>query len=90
MKSLQGLSLQNDMFFSGHTAIPFLGLLLFKRPVRYFFLCGSIRMGVVVLLIHVHCSIDVVAAFFMTYTSYRMGNALISKAERYLTNESRP
>ncbi|MEJ2647439.1 MAG: hypothetical protein P8016_03385 [Sedimentisphaerales bacterium] len=80
----QVLSFQNDMFFSGHTAIPFLGFLLFKRPIRYFFLFGSILMGAVVLLIHIHFSIDVFGAFFMTYGSYKIGNLLIRKAEHYI------
>ena len=77
----RGLHFENDLFFSGHTAIPFLGFLLFKGPIRYFFLGGSILMGVVVLLMHVHYSIDVLAAFFMTYCSYKIGNFLINKAE---------
>ena len=82
----QGLSFQNDMFFSGHTAIPFLGFLLFREHIRYFFFFGSILMGAVVLLIHIHYSIDVLAAFFITYASYKMGNVLIEKGERYITN----
>jgi hypothetical protein len=56
------ISFQNDMFFSGHTAIPFLGFLLFPGKIRYFFLAGSICMGTVVLLMHLHYSIDVIAA----------------------------
>ena len=68
------LSFQNDRFFSGHTAIPFLGFFLFKdSPVRYLFLVGSIVMGIVVLGMHMHYSIDVFSAFFITYCSYRMG-----------------
>lgn len=85
----RGLSFENDMFFSGHTAIPFLGFLLFKGPIRYFFLGGSMFMGAVVLLIHVHYSIDVLAAFFMTYCSYKMGNVLINKAEPFIINRLR-
>jgi hypothetical protein len=85
----RGLSFENDMFFSGHTAIPFLGFLLFKGPIRYFFLGGSIFMGAVVLLIHVHYSIDVLAAFFMTYCSYKMGSFLINKAEPFIINRLR-
>ena len=80
----QTLSFQNDMFFSGHTAIPFLGFLMFKKKIRYFFLFGSVLMGSVVLLIHVHYSIDVFGAFFMTYGSYKIGNLLIRKAEHYI------
>ncbi len=80
----QMLSFQNDMFFSGHTAIPFLGFLMFKKQIRYLFLFGSVIMGSVVLLIHVHYSIDVFGAFFITYGSYKIGNLLIRKAERYV------
>ncbi len=70
----EGLSFQNDMFFSGHTAIPFLGFFLFKdSPIRHVFLGGSIVMAIVVLGMHMHYSIDVFSAFFIAYCSYRMG-----------------
>jgi hypothetical protein len=68
------LYFENDMFFSGHTAFPFLGFYVFRRSaIRYAFLVGSLVMGVVVLAMHIHYSIDVLAAFFMTYCSYRIG-----------------
>jgi len=74
------LYFENDMFFSGHTAVPFLGFYLFRRSgLRYVFLVGAIVMGIVVLAMHLHYSIDVFAAFFMTYCSYRMGNVVIRK-----------
>jgi hypothetical protein len=74
------LSFENDMFFSGHTAIPFLGFLLFRSsPIGYLFLLGSLVMGTTVLAMHLHYSIDVFSAFFITYCSYRMGNAVISR-----------
>ncbi len=82
----QKLNFQNDMFFSGHTAIPFLGFLMFKKHIRYFFLFGSILMGAVVLLAHMHYSIDVLAAFFMTYSSYKINNLVIHKSELYIRN----
>jgi hypothetical protein len=80
----KGLSFQNDMFFSGHTAIPFLGFFIFKRKIRYFFLLGSIFMGIVVLLTHGHYSIDVFSAFFITYCSYKIGIAVLAKIETYI------
>jgi len=81
----QNLSFQNDMFFSGHTAIPFLGFLLFRKSgIRYFFLVGSIFMGVAVLAMHLHYSIDVFAAFFITWTSYRMGDYALERIEPYI------
>ncbi len=76
------LYFENDMFFSGHTAVPFLGFYLFRQsPIRYVFLAGSIMMGMVVLVMHLHYSIDVFAAFFMTYCSYRMGGAALRRLD---------
>jgi len=76
------LYFDNDMFFSGHTAMPFLGFYLFRDSrLRYVYLVGSIVMGLVVLLMHLHYSIDVFAAFFMTYASYRIGNAVLRKLD---------
>jgi len=73
---------ENDMFFSGHTAMSFLGFYLFRpHRLRYVYLAGSIVMGIVALLMHVHYSIDVFAAFFMTYCSYQMGSALLHKLD---------
>jgi hypothetical protein len=76
------LYFENDMFFSGHTAMPFLGFYVFRHSrLRYVFLVGAIVMGIVVLLMHLHYSIDVFAAFFMTYCSYRMGQRLLRKID---------
>lgn len=59
----------NDLFFSSHTGMPFLMALAFwnNKYVRYFSLAASIFFGTVVLLAHLHYSIDVFAAFFITY-----------------------
>ncbi len=58
-----------DLFFSGHTGLPFLLAIIFwpERPLRYFFLAASVLFAVVVLLGHYHYSIDVLSAFFITY-----------------------
>ena len=58
-----------DLFFSGHTALPFFAALVFwDLPlVRYIFLGLSLFFGVEVLLGHQHYSIDVFAAPFITY-----------------------
>jgi len=77
-----GLYFENDMFFSGHTAMPFLGFYLFRySSLRYVYLVGAIVMGLVVLAMHVHYSVDVLAAYFMTYASYQIGNALLRKVD---------
>jgi len=68
------LGFNNDLFFSGHTAFPFLGFLIFKgHKIRWFFLAASIILGATVLLIHAHYSIDVFAAPFITYGVYKFG-----------------
>ncbi len=63
----------NDLFFSGHTAVPFLGYLLFRsEKIGVFFLISTFVMALTVLFMHVHYSIDVFAAFFITYGSYKL------------------
>lgn len=74
------INYSNDLFFSGHTAMPFLGFLLFKGDkIRYLFLALSIFMACVVLLMHVHYSIDVFSAFFITYGTFKIGEKIFKK-----------
>jgi hypothetical protein len=63
-----------DRFFSAHTGMPFLGALAFwDQPfARYFFLATSVFFGIIVLLGHLHYSIDVLSAFFITYSIYHI------------------
>jgi hypothetical protein len=70
-----------DLFFSGHTGIPFLMALIFwqNKRLRYFFLTYSIFMGTIVLLGHYHYSIDVLAAFFITYSIFDISLYLFKK-----------
>ena len=71
---LQLLATTNDLFFSGHTGLPFLGFLVFSNKVmKGFMLTASIIMVATVLLMHVHYSIDVASAYFITYGIYTMG-----------------
>jgi hypothetical protein len=61
-----------DLFFSGHTGLPFmLSLVFWKHPlIRAFCLISSIFFGIIVLLGHLHYSIDVASAFFISYTIF--------------------
>ena len=70
-----------DFFFSAHTGIPFLMALLFwqDKTFRYIFLTWSAVFGVVVLLGHLHYSIDVFSAFFITYSIYHIARWLFPK-----------
>lgn len=71
----------NDLFFSGHTGLPFLfALMCWKNKAeRYIFLAFSLLFGVIVLLGHLHYSIDVLSAFFITYTIFHMAEFLFKK-----------
>lgn len=71
----------NDLFFSGHTGLPFLIALIFWNHVyiRTLFLVSSVVFGIIVLLSHLHYSIDVFAAFFITYTIYHIASKLFRK-----------
>ncbi len=71
----------DDLFFSGHTGLPFLMALIFwdEKVLRYLFIASSVFFGVVVLLGHYHYSIDVAAAFFITYTIYKISERFFPK-----------
>jgi hypothetical protein len=71
----------SQLFFSGHTGIPFLMALIFwqEKKLRYIFLAWSIFFGIIVLLGHLHYTIDVFAAFFITYTIYKISLWLFPK-----------
>lgn len=74
-----------DMFFSGHTGIPFLMALVFWRVkhLRYLFIIWSVMFGVTSLLGHLHYTIDVLSAFFITYTIFHIAE-IVFKKERDL------
>ena len=59
----------DDLFFSGHVGLSFLmAIILWKHQFwRFLFLGFSIVFSVVVLLGHLHYTIDVVSAFFISY-----------------------
>jgi len=72
---------QGNFFFSGHTGLPFLLALVFwhERPWRLFFLVSSLVFGIAVLLAHIHYSIDVFSAPFITYAIFCIGKKLFPR-----------
>lgn len=70
----QTLTYGGDYFFSGHTGMPFLFALIYwqEKRVRYFCLGAAALLSAGVILGHLHYSIDVFAAFFITYGVFVM------------------
>ncbi|MFA5948230.1 MAG: phosphatase PAP2-related protein [Candidatus Gracilibacteria bacterium] len=78
---LRHFTFGGDLFFSAHTGLPFLMALIFWNNIifRIIFICISVFFGVVVLLAHLHYSIDVFAAFFITYTIFHIARNWFKK-----------
>lgn len=70
-----------DLFFSAHTGLPFLMALVFwnHKVVRILSVLTAIFFGIVVLAGHLHYSIDVVSAFFITYSIFRLAEIFFPK-----------
>lgn len=77
-----------DLFFSGHTGLPYLMALLFWQNIRLrnFFLFSSIVAAVAVILGHLHYTIDVFSAFFITFGVYHISLKLFPE-DQALFNE---
>ena len=77
-----------DLFFSSHTGLPFLLALMFwnHKPLRWLFIAISIFFGAIVLMGHLHYSIDVLAAPFITYTIYHMAGVIFKKDKEMFEN----
>ncbi len=75
------ISSGNDLFFSGHVGYPFLLALIFwnKKFLRYFFIACSIISSFAVLFGHLHYSIDVFSAFFITYGVFEISKRFFKK-----------
>ena len=67
-----------DLFFSAHTGLPFLLALIFwnEKVLRVLFIATSVFFGIIVLMGHLHYSIDVLSAFFITYAIYNIAKWL--------------
>jgi hypothetical protein len=77
----------NDLFFSAHAGYPFLLALIFwrYRNLRYFLLAVSAVASAVVILGHLHYSIDVFSAFFISYGLYVIAQRMFTKAYQFTT-----
>jgi len=73
----------NELFFSGHTGTPFLYFLICRKPWwgKYIYLACSIAMATCVLITHNHYTIDVMGAYFITYSIYAMSRRLLQRLD---------
>jgi len=79
-----GHYITHDLFFSGHTTTVFLIYLCLKKNIdRIYALLSSIILGFLLLIQHVHYSIDVLAAPVFTYAVFRL-TLLFTKKEKDL------
>lgn len=78
---IKSFTFGGDLFFSAHTGLPFLFALMFykNKTLRYLFIFTAVLFAGVVLLSHRHYSIDVLSAFFITYTIYIIALKLFKK-----------
>ena len=78
--------LTKDLFYSGHTATIFLIYLVStNRSLKYLFLIFTFLIASSLLIQHVHYTIDILAAPFFSYGSYRLVKKLHYE---FLVNES--
>ena len=84
------ITFKHDLFFSSHTALPFLAFLLFRDLwVRMSFLAISLIMAAIVLIGRFHYSIDVFGAFFITYALHKLESHRIRHVYQLLTGVHR-
>ena len=87
---LYRVSSGDDLFFSGHTGLPFLiAIILWQhKPLRYAFLALTLISGTSVLLGHLHYSIDVFSALFITYGIFHISRWLFPEDYALLHHHS--
>jgi len=67
----KGVFITKDLFYSGHTGNIFLFYLCLQAKWdKIFALTASFLVGILVMVQHIHYSIDVIAAFIFTYFIY--------------------
>ncbi len=85
---LRYVAFGGDLFFSGHTGLPYMFALMFwdTKKLRYIFMATSIIAATAVILGHLHYTIDVFAAFFITYGIFHIAQKLFIQDYHFFRN----
>ena len=79
----KGGFITKDLFFSGHVSTQFLMFFCMRKNTdRLIVFCSIILLVVLLLVQHVHYTIDILAAPFFSYCCYSMGKWLVMKWEK--------
>ena len=77
------LTVHHDLFFSMHTASPFLACLLFReRWASLVCFAFALLMAATVLLLKTHYSLDVAGAFLVTYALFKLQRRFLEPSVR--------
>ena len=72
-------AVNRDLFFSGHTSLLFLFYLCSTKKVdKIFILFAVISVGVLLLIQHVHYTVDIVCAPFFAYSCFWLAKKVLS------------
>ena len=82
-KYFTSLFMDNDLFFSGHTALPFLFFLIYKKLDKKYtyitMIIWTILMAITVIFMKVHYTIDVMSAPFITFGIFYCSDLFLQK-----------
>ncbi len=77
----EGVFITKDLFYSGHTAsILLMSFCLKNKLHKKLTLFAAICIGIMVLLQHIHYTIDVIAVPFFTYLVYYLSKKFVEKS----------
>jgi membrane-associated phospholipid phosphatase len=72
-----------DLFYSGHTSTAFLMFLcLQKKPDKIFAVIATFMIGTLLLVQHVHYTVDVLAAPLFAFFSWYISNKIVRNAKK--------
>ncbi len=70
--------LTKDLFFSGHLATIFIFFIISKEKAwKYFFLCCTSLMALMILIQHIHYSIDIIGAILFSFMAVNLARRLV-------------